>query len=113
MIDPQTFPSDKAWNYFLKHKDNIRDIVVTYLAVPQWQSMAGPFGNKSEFDIAAFDKAVEAKDASALNSIMNDAWGRAPEDRAVYSIPGFSEMCNLLDGTVEDFIDPGYEELAP
>jgi hypothetical protein len=97
-----TYPTDKAWNYFLEYKDDIRNIVEQFLSAPQWQSMIGPlFGTKTEYDIDEFDAAVKNKNIRKLSSIMNDAWGRAPESRSVYSIPGFGPMCNLLDGTVE------------
>lgn len=103
------FPTDKAWAYFLANLDDIRDCVEAFLPVEQWQSMVGPFGDKSEHTLSDFDEAVRNKNSAKLNSIMNDAWGRAPESREVYNIPGFSEMCNLLDGTVEGFIDDSLE----
>lgn len=71
--------------------------------------MVGPFGGKSKHTLSDFDEAVKNKDSDKLNSIMNDAWGRASESREVYNIPGFSEICSLLYGTVEGFIDDDLE----
>lgn len=99
------YPTEEAWAYFMEHRGNIRECVATFLSVPQWQSMVGPFGDKTEHSLEEFDAAVANKNARKLSHIMNDAWGRAPESRSVYSIPGFTEMCNLLDGTCE-----GWEE---
>lgn len=96
-------PTDKAWNFFLEHRKNIRSVVETFLAVAQWQSMVGPFGEATPYTLRDFDEAVDRKDTDKLSSIMGDVWGRAPEDRDVYRIPGFTEMCNLLDETVEGF----------
>jgi hypothetical protein len=93
----------EAWEYFMAHHDNIRECVEKFLPVEQWQSMAGPFGSKTLWTIEDFDKAVKNNDNTTLVSIMDDTWGRAPEDRSVYQIPGFTEMCNLLDETVEGF----------
>lgn len=101
----KTYPTDEAWNYFLKHHDNIRDCVEQFLPVPQWQSMVGTFGGETDYTIKDFDAAVTNKNTVKLSSIMNDAWGRAPEDRDVYLTLGFTEMCNLLDCTVEGFVD--------
>jgi hypothetical protein len=57
-----------------------------------------------KYDLAAFDAAVEARDVQRIVVIMESAWLRAPEDRGVYRIPGFTEMCNLLDGSVDGFL---------
>jgi hypothetical protein len=96
---------DEAWKYFDEHYYDIREVVRTFLPVEQWQSMVGPFGEPSEHTMKDFEAAVTNKNHRKLLSIMNDAWGRAPESRAVYSIPGFTPMCNLLDGTVEGFLE--------
>ncbi len=107
MSDKQTCPTDEAWNYFLVHHDDIRSCVENFLPIKQWQSMVGPFGGKTRHSLEEFDNAVTNKNSVKLSTIMNDAWGRAPEDRDVYRIPGFTEMCNLLDGTVDGFVDEG------
>jgi hypothetical protein len=104
-----SYPTDEAWDYFTKHLGDIRDVVESFQPVNQMQSMAGSFGSKTLYTMEGFDKAVVKKDSETLNSIMNDAWLRAPEDRRVYGIPGFSEMCNLLDCTVDGFFDTGQE----
>jgi hypothetical protein len=106
-----TYPTAEAWNYFTTHLNNIRDVVEQFLPVPQWQSMVGPFGSETDYTIKEFDQAVFDKNTVKLSSIMNDAWGRTPEDRDVYCIPGFTEMCNLLDCTVDGFVDNGDENV--
>ena len=80
--------SSSAWNYFMEHHDNIKDIVDDY----------------SEKYRDQWDDAVTNKDVIKLDSIMNNAWFHAPDSRDVYHIPGFTEMCNLLDETVPGFI---------
>lgn len=40
-------------------------------------------------------KAKEDRDHRTLNSIFNEAWFGAPESRDVYSVPGFSTLCDL------------------
>ena len=102
---------EQAWKYFDDNKENIRDVVEQFLPVEQWQSMAGPFGSATIHTMEEFDNAVLNRNINKLSAIMNDVWGRAPESRSVYHIPGFSEMCNLLDGTVDGFFDE-YEDDA-
>jgi len=97
------YPTPEAWEYFMKHKDDIRGVIEDYCPSPQMQSMAGPSQMDQRYTLADFDAAVESKDTSTLCSIMNDAWLRAPESRNVYSVPGFTQMCNLLDCTVDGF----------
>ena len=105
---------EQAWKYFDDNKENIRAVVEQFLPVEQWQSMAGPFGKATSHTMEEFDNAVLNRNVNKLSAIMNDAWGRAPESRSVYHIPGFSEMCNLLDGTVDGFLndDGEYEDDA-
>jgi len=83
-------PTPTAWSYFLRHRDNIRACVKQFCIQPG-------------FLPEDFDKAVLEQDVRQLVRIMNDAWFRAPEDRAVYRIPGFTAMCDLLDSTVPGF----------
>lgn len=101
---------NQAWAYFDTHKDDIRAVVEQFLPVEQWQSMRGPFGSKTRHTMEEFDAAITNRNVSKLCSIMSDAWGRAPEDREVYRIPGFTEMCNLLDGTVDGFLEDESED---
>lgn len=121
-----TYPTDEAWNFFMLHHDAIRAVCERFLPVPKMEvpntrvaittsdgremvteqraSVPLPVSNT----LADFDAAVKAKDTlsrKGLVEIMNSAWLRAPEDRRVYSIPGFTEMCNLLDCTVDGFFD--------
>jgi hypothetical protein len=102
MSETKTYPTDEAWDFFMKHKDDIRARVDDYLP-ERPQSMNGPFGKASSLTIADFDAAVTARDSRRLTVIMENAWLRAPEDREVYRIPGFGAMCDLLDGTVDGF----------
>lgn len=100
-----TYPTDEAWAFFMKHHDAIRDICEELLPrdrIPliNGQQIVAP----PEAKIDQFDAAVKAKDTYLLYDIMNSAWLRAPEDRGVYRIPGFSEMCGLLDFSEEGFV---------
>lgn len=104
------YPTPEAWACFEKHLADIRECISTFLPVKQWQSMVGPFGTKTEHTLEEFDAAVTNKNVRKLSSIMNDAWSRAPESRSVYTIPGFTEMCNLLDGTVDGWEDNDYDD---
>lgn len=124
-------PTPEAWHYFTKHLADIRDAVSMFLPVPRMEipNTRGPAPDDEyavrvaskmppqapgeqrgtrplevRFTLADFDQAVENRDATKLCEIMNSAWLRAPESRDVYQIPGFSEMCNLLDGTVDGFL---------
>lgn len=105
-----SYPTEEAWTYFIEHKEDIRKIVESFLQVEQWQSMVGPFGGPTEHSLEEFDEAVANKNVRKLSGIMNDAWGRAPESRSVYTIPGFTAMCNLLDGTQDGWDDPDDDE---
>lgn len=109
MSDTKTYPTPEAWAFFEENHQAIRDCCAQFLANPNGKSMMGDFPAKIKFTVDDFDRAVEAKDAVKLFDIFNDAWIRAPESRHVYSIPGFSEMCNLMDGTVDGFIDTDAE----
>jgi hypothetical protein len=123
----QTFPTEVAWAFFMTHHADIRACCERFLPVPEFQIpntrvvLVAPDGSEMVTErraamslpvtnlISDFDAAVRAKDAARLTRIMNDAWIRAPESRRVYDIPGFSAMCDLLDGTVDGFFDPGGE----
>lgn len=123
-----TYPTDEAWAYFTKHQDDIRAVCARFLPVPEFQvpntrvAITDSSGTETVTDrraavalpvenlIADFDAAVAARDSKKLTSIMNDAWLRAPESRSVYDIPGFTEMCNLLDCTVDGFFVPNSGE---
>jgi hypothetical protein len=124
-------PTPEAWHYFTKHLSDIRDVVSMFLPVPRMEipNTRGPVPDDEHaarvsakmppqapgeqrgtrplevrLTITDFDKAVEDKDTNKLAEIMNSAWLRAPESRDVYHIPGFTEMCNLLDCTVDGFL---------
>ena len=108
-----TYPTVEAWEYFVEHLDDIREVVADFAPRPWFPTIDGVLHDKSEtHSIDEFDSAVVRRDAEKLFVIMNSAWLSAPEDREVYRIPGFSEMCNLLDFTVEGFVDEDrpYEE---
>lgn len=119
------YPKEDAWAYFMLHHDNIRSVCQEFLPRESMQipntRVAVQRGDGPEtitdqraavkigrgVAINQFDVAVVAKDADKLMKIMNDAWLRAPESRSVYGIAGFTEMCNLMDETVEGFCDNG------
>ena len=92
----QFTPSEEAWTFFQTHADNIRDIV-------------GMFANE---DLGKYDDFVEAKDTHAMIPILNKAWSAAPEAMSTRRIPGFMEMCNLLDGSVDGFFDEEFDNLT-
>ena len=77
------------FRYLTEHHDDIRSIVEQY----------------SPELVDKFDQRYMERNRDALDHIMNDAWFNAPDldARDVYSIPGFTEMCNLLDGTVDSW----------
>lgn len=115
-----TIPTEEAWTFFLKYKDDIRNICATYLSVndlqvPNTRLTSEPGDERrgtvpmkpSPYTLETFDKAVEEKNSILLTNIMNRAWLGAPESRDVYYEPGFTEMCNLLDCTVDGFFDDG------
>lgn len=129
--EKMTIPTPEAWHYFTRHLADIRDVVSMFLPVPRmeipntrgpvpddehaarvWSKMPPQASGEQrgtrpievKFTMIDFDKAVEMRDAPKLCEIMNSAWLRAPESRDVYQIPGFGEMCNLLDGTVDGFL---------
>lgn len=87
-----TQPTQEAWDYFTQHHDNIREVCVEYLHSAL---------------VTRFDDAVKNKNVVQLAGLMNKAWFKAPDDRRVYQIPGFTQMCNLLDGTVDGFLGIG------
>lgn len=119
------YPTMEAWEFFLRNSDDIRNIVRKFCPRPEFEipntriSIQREDGKIIEtnnratqilapaFSIDDFDKAIAEKDSAKLYQIMEDAWLRAPEDRRVYSIPGFAEMCNILDFTIEGFIEDG------
>jgi hypothetical protein len=120
----ETFPTAEAWDFFMLHHHDIRTCCEHFLPVPAMQipntrvvivladGAEVETERRAEFPLPVrhaltdFDDAVSAKDSCRLVTIMNDAWVRAPEDRRVYSIPGFTPMCDLLDCTVDGFFDP-------
>jgi hypothetical protein len=77
-----TKPSLKAKAYLDNHLANIR------ACVDRWG------------DLSAFNIAYDRQDGYGLKLQMEEAWFNAPESRRVYGVPGFTEMCNLIDGTV-------------
>lgn len=48
------YPTEEAWDYFMEHHDDIRDVVESFLPEPKMQSMAGPFGSKTLFTMDDF-----------------------------------------------------------
>ena len=119
-----TYPTDEAWSSFMENHDDIRACCEMFLPAPRMEipntriGIVDDEGNETITDQRAamalpvnhllvdFDAAVKVKDSGTLMNIMNDAWLRAPEDRAVYRIPGFSRMCDFLDFSIEGFVDP-------
>ena len=95
-VDPEVA---KWWYHFDLHSKKIRSCIEQFLVDPNLKSMAGDINVGVKYKIADFDVATTKRDGEALIHIMNDAWLRAPEDRGVYQLEGFTEMCNLLDGT--------------
>jgi hypothetical protein len=48
-----------------------------------------------------WDKLLDdSLDVQQLCNMMNNAWANAPDRRSVYDIPGFSQMCAILDGSI-------------
>lgn len=123
-------PTDEAWEYFTKHLDAIRGVCAAYLParrmeVPNTRVMAGGAPVRREetgeeqrdsvplavtHTIEDFDDAVRARDSIKLATIMNRAWPALPEDSAIYREPGVTEMCNLLDCTVDGFFEDPDED---
>ena len=62
--------------------------------------------------VTAGDKAlvaaVHSKNYQETRRILQEIWFKAPDDRAVYKQPGFTVLCNLLDGTVP--VPPGEDD---
>lgn len=125
-------PTDEAWAYFTKHRDAIREVCRTYLPrtrleIPNTRVMLdgksvvveatgeeqrGSVSLKVTHTIEDFDDAVTRRDSVKLAAIMNRAWLALPESRSVYSEAGVTEMCNLLDCTVDGFFaEPEVDEL--
>lgn len=117
-------PTDGAWAYFMKHHDDIRNVCASYLPVDRMeipntrlvidgkpviresgeeQRVARPIA--VTHTIADFDAAVQVRDSRRLAEIMNRAWLALPEDRTIYREPGITEMCDLLDCTVDGFFE--------
>lgn len=108
------------WEKFAEHKADIRSVCEKYLTrgaidLGPWgadcdnKEAPGEFTVEAPYTVADFDRAIEAHDKRKLCDVMNSAWAQAPDTRSVYSIPGFTAMCNLLDGT---WGDPEDEEDA-
>lgn len=79
------------------------------------EEQRGSIKLETSYTIEDFDKAVKilvfeekeeirTKAALTLSSIMNRAWLGAPESTGVYRVPGFTEMCNLLDETIPGWL---------
>lgn len=116
-------PTDTSWSYFLEHHDAIRAVCQQYLPRPHMevpntrvhiQIGEGSFMEtdqratvplKVTHTIEDFDGAVKARDSIKLTGIMNRAWLALPESRSIYREPGVTEMCNLLDCTVDGFFE--------
>lgn len=118
-------PSDESWAFFMRHHDDIRSVCASYLPVrrmevPNTRVMAGDRPAVREdtgeevrdskpldvtHTIEDFDEAVKVKDSVRLTAIMNRAWLALPESRGVYEVPGVTEMCALLDCTVDGFFE--------
>jgi len=114
------------WRYFDLHSKEIRNVVKEFLPSKKVTlTYTPPARQRKEIaDLAKitadkintsnakrrlpsmkdFDSAVTVRsDASKtlLIAIMTQSWFSAPDTQEVYKIPGFTEMCNLLDGTFE------------
>lgn len=124
-----SYPTDDAWAYFLKYQDDIRSVVNDYGSVermeipntrvadrndpldpPAYTGQRDSMPLAKRYGLSDFDLAVVRRDSRSLSVIMNDAWLRLPEQRSVYQIPGVTEMCNLLDCTVDGFDGPDDDE---
>jgi hypothetical protein len=121
----KTYPTEEAWAYFIRNHDDIRSVCQQFLLCESMQvpntRVVVQHGDGPEIvteqratvkigrgaPINQFDTAVVKKDTVKLMEIMNATWLRAPDSRSVYAIPGFAEICNLMDETVEGFCDNG------
>lgn len=75
------------WDYVEKHNANIED------CIRQWGGT---------FRLEQYQTARSNQDVRRMMSILNQVWFDAPDERAVYSVPGFTELCNLLDGSIAE-----------
>ncbi len=82
--------NDIWWNVFNENRHNIENIISMYCQKGKLED---------------FEKAINSRNVSKMMNMMNDAWYHAPDHREVYNIPGFSKMCNLLDGTFDELED--------
>jgi hypothetical protein len=62
------------------------------------ESIVGAWGGR--FTVGQLREAISARSWSMVDTILNEAWFRAPEVRDIMEVPGFARMCDLLDGTV-------------
>lgn len=100
-------PRPEAWEYFLKNQANIRSCIEAFGA-HTWSPHDRCEHTPTQLSV--WDKAVQDKNVSGLWTMMSDAWYKAPDSSDVYSFPGFSAMCNLLDETVPGFMGDHPEE---
>lgn len=75
-----------GWAYITTHRDAIRHCAALWGGV-----VAGA---------KAFDNALSHRNAPEMRRILNEVWFKAPDDQEVYAVPGFRQICNLLDETV-------------
>ncbi len=74
------------WKVVTGNRDDLRNLAALWGGV-----VASP---------KAFDAAYAAQSYVSMVHVLGEIWHRAPDERSVYKQPGFTVLCNLLDGTV-------------
>lgn len=49
-----------------------------------------------------FDDHVDKRESRKLEALLNLTWFAAPDVPSIQKVPGFWELCQLLDGTIAD-----------
>jgi hypothetical protein len=57
--------------------------------------------------VKAFDSALLSRNYTGMVAVLSEVWAQAPDHPSIHKQPGWSVLCNLLDGTVPP---PGGED---
>lgn len=83
------------------HNPTKREFTITAMAAEDACELARKYASEcSPVEFAA--QAIQDRNFEELYGVLNSTWFGAPESREVFSVPGFSLLCDILGSGVVD-----------